>query len=163
LRFVRGDRLHHYPKTWQLLAHDPGGIERLGESLQVSPIVAQLLLNRGLGELGSARRFLDAPFNALHEPGLLPGVSEAAERLHAAISSGRSICIYGDYDVDGLTGTVILWQALQMLGARASFYVPHRLEEGYGLNPEALRQISGSGVSIMVTVDCGIGSLAEAE
>ncbi len=153
----------HHAKTWQLLAHDRGPIERLGESLQVSPIVAQLLLNRGLGELGLAKRFLDVPFNALHEPVLLPGVSEAAERLHAAISSGRSICVYGDYDVDGLTGTVILWQALQMLGAQASYYVPHRLEEGYGLNPEALGQIAASGVSIIVTVDCGIGSIAEAE
>jgi single-stranded-DNA-specific exonuclease len=155
--------LRHQPKTWQLLAHDRGWIERLGESLQVSPIVAQLLLNRGLSETGTARRFLDAPFNALHEPTLLPGVNDAVERLHAAISSGRSICIYGDYDVDGLTGTVILWQALQMLGARVTYYVPHRLEEGYGLNPEALRQIAGSGASIVVTVDCGIGSLSEAE
>jgi len=157
------DRLHRNVKTWQLLAHDRGRIERLGESLQVSPIVAQLLLNRGFEDSVVARSFLDAPFNALHEPALLPGVSEAAERLHAAISSDRSICIYGDYDVDGLTGTVILYQALQMLGGRATYYVPHRLEEGYGLNCEALRQIAGSGASMVVTVDCGIGSIAEAE
>jgi single-stranded-DNA-specific exonuclease len=106
---------------------------------------------------------LDAPFNALHEPTLLPGVTEAADRLHGAISQGRRICVYGDYDVDGLTGTVILWQALQMLGAQATYYVPHRLEEGYGLNPEALRQIAASEVSVVVTVDCGIGGIAEAE
>jgi single-stranded-DNA-specific exonuclease len=150
-------------KTWQLLAHDRGRIERLGESLQVSPIVAQLLLNRGLEDSAVARRFLDAPFNALYEPALLPGVTEAVERLHSAISSGLSICIFGDYDVDGLTGTVILYQALQMLGGKATYYVPHRLEEGYGLNCEALRQIAGSGASTVVTVDCGIGSIAEAE
>jgi single-stranded-DNA-specific exonuclease len=155
--------LLQHPKAWHLLAHDRGSIERLGKSLRVSPIVAQLLLNRGLGELGRAKRFLDAPFKALHEPALLPGVNEAAERLYTAISSGRSICVYGDYDVDGLTGTVILWQALQLLGAQATYYVPHRLEEGYGLNTEALRQIAASGVSIVVTVDCGIGSVAEAE
>jgi single-stranded-DNA-specific exonuclease len=155
--------LHRHVKTWHLLAHDRGRIDRLGESLQVSPIVAQLLLNRGLEDSAAARRFLDAPFNALHEPALLPGVSEAAERLHTVISSGRSICIYGDYDVDGLTGTVILYQALQMLGGKATYYVPHRLEEGYGLNCEALRQIAGSGASMVITVDCGIGSIAEAE
>jgi single-stranded-DNA-specific exonuclease len=155
--------LRRHVKTWQLLAHDRGLIERLGESLQVSPIVAQLLLNRGLGDSAMARRFLDTPFNALHEPSLLPGVTEAAERLHTAIGSGRSICIYGDYDVDGLTGTVILHQALQMLGGQATYYVPHRLEEGYGVNSEALRQIAGSGASVVVTVDCGIGSIAEAE
>jgi single-stranded-DNA-specific exonuclease len=138
-------------------------IEKLGDSLNISPIVAQLLLNRGMGELEAARRFLDAPFNALLDPTLLPGVAEAANRLHAAISQGRHICVYGDYDVDGLTGTVILWQTLQTLGAQTTFYVPHRLEEGYGLNREALRQIAGSGVSVVVTVDCGISGIEEAE
>ncbi len=163
LRFVPEGRLRYQPKAWHLLAHDRAPIERLGEHLRVSPIVAQLLLNRGLSETEAARRFLDSPFNALRDPGLLPGVVEAAERLHDAISQGRRICVYGDYDVDGLTGTVILWQALQLLGAQATYYVPHRLEEGYGLNPEALRQIAASGVGIVVTVDCGISSIHEAE
>ena len=155
--------MRHPPKAWHLLPHDRALIERLGEQLRVFPIVAQLLLNRGLSDGESARRFLDSPFKALHEPSLLPGVSDAAERLHAAISQGCRICIYGDYDVDGLTGTVILWQALQLLGGQATYYVPHRLEEGYGLNCEALRQIAASGVSIVVTVDCGISSIQEAE
>ena len=155
--------MRQHPKTWHLLAHDRSLIEKLGDSLSVSPIVAQLLLNRGMGELGPARRFLDSPFNALHDPTLLPGVVEAADRLHTAISQGRRVCVYGDYDVDGLTGTVILWQALQMLGAQATYYVPHRLEEGYGLNAEALRQIAASGVSVVVTVDCGISGIDEAD
>lgn len=154
--------MRHHPKTWHLLAHDRAQIEKLGTSLNVSPVVAQLLLNRGLGESESARSFLDAPFNALLEPDLLPGVAEASDRIHAAISHNRRICVYGDYDVDGLTGTVIFWQALQMLGAQATYYVPHRLEEGYGLNSEAIRQIAGSGVSVIVTVDCGIASIEEA-
>jgi single-stranded-DNA-specific exonuclease len=155
--------VRHHPKTWHLLPHERPLIEKLGDILGVTPIVAQLLLNRGLGESDSARRFLDAPYNALHEPTLLPGVTEAADRIHAAITQGRRICVYGDYDVDGLTGTVILWQALQTLGAQATYYVPHRLEEGYGLNAEAVRQIAGSGVSLVVTVDCGISGIEEAE
>jgi single-stranded-DNA-specific exonuclease len=150
-------------KVWHLLPHDPDKLEQLGKALRVPPIVAQLLLNRGVSEPEAARRFLDVPLRGLHAPELLPGVSEAADRLHAAVREGRRICIYGDYDVDGTAGTAILWQALRLLGAQADFYVPHRLEEGYGLNSEALQQIARSGASTVVTVDCGIASLEEAE
>jgi single-stranded-DNA-specific exonuclease len=155
--------LRNVPKGWHLLPHDGGAIERLGASLRLPPIVAQLLMNRGLSSPEAARRFLDAPLTDLHAPGLLPGVAEAAERLLHAARDGRRICVYGDYDVDGTTGTAILWQALHLVGAAADFYVPHRLEEGYGLNSLALRQIASTGVSVVVTVDCGIGALAEAE
>ncbi len=150
-------------KTWHLLPHDRSAIESLGKVLRVSPIVAQLLLNRGVTEPEAARRFLTAPLRDLHPPELLPGVSEAADHLLKAARLGQRICVYGDYDVDGATGTAILWQVLRMLGAAADFYVPHRLEEGYGLNSEALRQIAQTGAAVVVTVDCGIGSLAEAD
>jgi single-stranded-DNA-specific exonuclease len=126
-------------------------------------LVAQLLLNRGLNDPADARRFLDAPLNGLHAPDLLPGVSAAADRLLAAISAGKRICVYGDYDVDGVTGAAILLQGLRLLGARVDLYVPHRLEEGYGLNRDALRQLADNGNNVVVTVDCGIASLAEAE
>jgi single-stranded-DNA-specific exonuclease len=156
--------LHNTAKTWHLLPHDARAIERLGAALQVSPIVAQLLLNRGLPDPDAARRFLNAPLNCLHDPALLPGVSEAAERLHAAVQQGRRVCVYGDYDVDGVTGTAVLVQALRLIGAeQVDCYVPNRLEEGYGLNDEALAQIARSGTAVVVTVDCGIASLAEAE
>jgi single-stranded-DNA-specific exonuclease len=151
-------------KTWHLLPHDPVAIDRLASALRLSPIVAQLLLNRGLTEAESARRFLDAPLTGLHPPQLLPGVAEAADRLLAAVRAGRRVCVYGDYDVDGITGTAILWQCLRRLGAPVvDFYVPHRLEEGYGLNADALRQIAQAGASVVVTVDCGIASVAEAD
>jgi single-stranded-DNA-specific exonuclease len=138
-------------------------MQRLGSALRVSPVVAQLLLNRGIDDVADAQRFLIAPLTGLHKPELLPGVSAAADRLLKATSDGKRICVYGDYDVDGTAGTAILWQALHLLGAQADFYVPHRLEEGYGLNGDALRQIAQSGAQVVVTVDCGIGSLAEAE
>ncbi len=150
-------------KTWHLLPHDQGSVERLAASLRVSPIVAQLLLNRRLHEPDQARRFLDAPLNGLHPPDLLPGVSAAADRLLAAARAGKRVCVYGDYDVDGTSGTAILLQALRLLDAQVDIYVPHRLEEGYGLNAEALRQIAAAGTSVVVTVDCGIASVAEAE
>ena len=150
-------------KTWQLLPHDRSAIERLAAALRLSPIVAQLLLNRNLSEPAAAQRFLQAPLTALHAPETLPGVPEAVNRLHAAVQQGRRICVYGDYDADGLTGTAVLWLALRLMGAAADFYVPHRLEEGYGLNMDALRNIAQTGATVVVTVDCGIASCEEAE
>jgi single-stranded-DNA-specific exonuclease len=155
--------LHTLAKTWHLLPHDPATIQRLARLLGRSPVVAQLLLNRGLTEAGPATRFLDAPLTGLHPPQLLPGVAAAAERLLDAVRRQARICVYGDYDVDGTTGTALLVQALQLVGATAvDFYVPHRLEEGYGLNADALRQIAQTGATVVVTVDCGIASVAEA-
>jgi single-stranded-DNA-specific exonuclease len=150
-------------KSWHLLPHDRGAIESLSRALSVSPVVAQLLLNRQIQTPELARRFLTAPLSGLYEPELLPGVADAADRLHAAARQGRRICVYGDYDVDGVTGTAILLSVLRLLGAAVVFHVPHRLEEGYGLNCEALRRIAEEGASLVVTVDCGIASVAEAE
>jgi single-stranded-DNA-specific exonuclease len=159
----RGSRLHTISKIWHLRPHDAAAIEQLAQVLQVSPIVAQLLQNRGIDNPGAAHRFLTMPYKGLHEPCLLAGVPEAADRLHAATQARKKICVYGDYDVDGLTGTAILLQALEYSGADVQFYVPHRLDEGYGLNLEALAGLARSGVSTVVTVDCGIASLQEAE
>ena len=150
-------------KTWRLLPHDRAGVERLAADLQLGPIVAQLLLNRGLADAAEARRFLESPLSGLHSPDLLPGIPQAADRILAAAQAGRRICVYGDYDVDGVTGTAILLGILRLIGAAAEVYVPNRLEEGYGLNADALRQIAESGASMVVTVDCGIASLEEAE
>jgi single-stranded-DNA-specific exonuclease len=150
-------------KAWRLLAHDRAAIAHLAEALHVAPIVAQILLNRGLGEPSAAKHFLDAPLMDLHPPDLLPGAVAAAERLFQAVGQKRRICVFGDYDVDGITGTAILWKALRMLDATVEYYLPHRLDEGYGLNSKALRQIAQSGASLVITVDCGIAALAEAE
>jgi single-stranded-DNA-specific exonuclease len=150
-------------KTWRLLPHDRSAVERLAGALRLSPIVAQLLLNRGVTTAPEARRFLDAPLSGLHAPELLPGVTAAAERIFEAVRQGKRVCVYGDYDVDGVTGTAILRQGLALLNAQSDLYVPNRLEEGYGLNREALRQIAATGAQMVVTVDCGIASVAEAE
>ncbi len=150
-------------KSWHLLPHDQLAVTRLAASLGCSPLVAQLLINRGIAAPEQARRFLDSPLTGLHPPELLPGVSQAVERILLAVRAGKRICVYGDYDVDGVSGTAILLQGLRLLRAQAEMYVPHRLEEGYGLNCEALRQIARNGASLVITVDCGIASIAEAE
>jgi single-stranded-DNA-specific exonuclease len=150
-------------KTWRLLPHDEAAVGRLASQLQLAPVVAQLLLNRGITEPDQARRFLDAPLSGLHPPEMLPGVAQAADRILTAVRAGRRIHVYGDYDVDGVTGTAILLTGLRLMGAQAEPYVPHRLGEGYGLNCEALRKLAEMGGSLVVTVDCGIASVAEAE
>jgi single-stranded-DNA-specific exonuclease len=150
-------------KTWRLLPHDRVAVECLAASLRLSPVVAQLLLNRGVSGPDDARRFLGVPLSGLHPPELLPNVNEAVDRITAAIQAGKRICVYGDYDVDGVSGTAILLQCLRLLGAQVDFYVPHRLEEGYGLNRDALRQLAADGKSLIITVDCGIASVREAE
>lgn len=149
-------------KQWHLLPHNSLEVNRLASTLRVSPLVAQLLLNRNLPSPEAASRFLESPLNGLHPPESLPGVARAAERILDAVREGRRICVYGDYDVDGVTGSAILIQGLRLLGAEVDLYVPHRLEEGYGLNQEALRQIAKGGASLVVTVDCGIASIEEA-
>ncbi len=150
-------------RLWRLMPHKRDAADQLARPLRLSPLVAQLLLNRGMSATDDARRFLDAPLSGLHSPDLLPGVSEAADRLLAAIAANRRICVYGDYDVDGVTGSAVLIQGLELLGSHADLYMPHRLEEGYGLNREALKQIADNGASVVVTVDCGIASINEAE
>ncbi|WP_063607887.1 single-stranded-DNA-specific exonuclease RecJ [Zavarzinella formosa] len=150
-------------KLWRLLPHDRTAIEHLARQLGVSPIIAQLLLNRDIGKPEAAKRFLEASLAGMHPPASLPGVPEAVERLYRAVEQKKKICVYGDYDVDGTTGTAILVGLFQQLGSPVEFYVPHRLEEGYGVNSEALTQLAESGVKVVVTVDCGIASLAEAD
>ena len=149
-------------KRWKVLPADPDGQQALAAALRVSPVVAQLLINRGLRDAPSARSFLRPELGQLHAPELLPGIAEATDRIHAAVARGDTIFIYGDYDVDGITGVSVLYDCLRLAGAKVEYYVPHRLEEGYGLNVSALEWIAEQGGRLVVTVDCGIGSLEEA-
>jgi single-stranded-DNA-specific exonuclease len=149
-------------KRWRFQLHDAERVSRLEQLACVPPIVAQLLLARGVYEAEAARTFLDAKLTGLRDPGLLPGATDAAERIHAAVQTRRKIVVYGDYDCDGMTATAILLTCLKLLGADASYYVPNRLEEGYGLNCDALRSLAERGASLVVSVDCGIASIEEA-
>lgn len=150
-------------KQWHLLPADTTATNRLAGTARVSSVVAQLLLNRGVRDAAAARRFLDSPLGALHPPLTLPGIKEAAERVARAVAAKRRICVYGDYDVDGVTGTSILLRVLSKLGADVQSYVPLRLSEGYGLNSERLHELYRNGVQLVISVDCGIASLAEAQ
>ena len=149
-------------KQWRLLPHDPAAIDRLARAARVPAIVSQVLLNRGITDANQAQVFLQSPLTGMHPPEKLPGASEAADRIWQAVQAKKRICIYVDYDADGITGTSILLQVLTRLGAVVDYYLPNRLEEGYGLNVQALGELAAAGTDVVVTVDCGIASLEEA-
>lgn len=150
-------------KVWRIFPHDAERIALLQRAIGVPAVVAQLLISRGNTDAQSARTFLDPRLSALRPPEELPGCTVAAERLHEAIRSHRPIVVFGDYDVDGMTATAVLARCLRMLGGQVRTYVPHRIDEGYGLSIDAIRALGDQGASLIVTVDCGINSLAEAE
>ncbi len=150
-------------RNWRFAPYDEAAVRQLCGAAGVSPLAAQVLFARGHDTPAAVRGFLDAKLTDLHPPESLPGVPEATERILRAISDKRRITIYGDYDVDGVTATSLLWHCLQLAGADVHYYVPHRLEEGYGLNCEALKTIHEDAPgSLVVTVDCGIASVTEA-
>jgi single-stranded-DNA-specific exonuclease len=133
----------------------------LAAGLGVHPIVAGILGQRGYDTVEAGRAFLKPDLSQLHPPEALPGLTDAAERLVAAARDHEPIVIYGDYDVDGITAAAILWKALRLADANVRIYVPHRIEEGYGLNCEAVEHLAGEGAKVLVTVDCGISGQAE--
>jgi len=135
----------------------------LAQSLKVSPLVAQVLLNRGITEAREGSVFLQPKLTELIRPGRMPGIEPAVARLREAVERKEKITVYGDYDVDGITGVSILWELLTLLGAQVDYYIPHRIEEGYGLNADAVRSLAGSGTQLLVTVDCGIGGFEAAD
>jgi len=137
---------------------------RLADEATAPPLIARLLVQRGIVAAEDAETFLRPKLAQLHDPALLPGASEAAERIAKAVADRQPIVIYGDYDVDGVTAASILWHMLTHLHAEdVSIYVPHRIDEGYGLNREALRTLKGQhGNPLVISVDCGITAMDEA-
>jgi len=152
----------HQTKRWNIAGADPLAAQDLASRLRASSIVAQVLLNRGLREAQECQDFLRPSLKYLHDPAGIPGLTQAAERVARAIRDRQKIVIYGDYDVDGITATAILWHAIRQLGGVVDFYVPHRLEEGYGLNAEAIAQICKDGAGLIISVDCGITAVEPA-
>lgn len=126
------------------------------------PILAQILFNRGLGTDADARAFLRAQPNFDNDPFQMTGMRPAVDRIQYALQHNEPIAIYGDYDVDGVTATALMVEAMQKLGANVRGYIPNRFEEGYGLNKEALDSLKADGVKLVITVDCGIRSPDEA-
>ncbi|HEY3037799.1 MAG TPA: single-stranded-DNA-specific exonuclease RecJ [Pyrinomonadaceae bacterium] len=143
-------------KRWIVRGQDTQHVASLARVLAVSPTVAALLILRGCSDEQSARSFLKPSYDQLHDPYLMLGMSEAVPRLLKAIANGEPILVYGDYDVDGTTGTAVLLRALNLLGARTGYHVPHRFTEGYGIQQAALQKAVSEGYKLAISVDCGI-------
>src|SRR6266540_4340535 len=144
---------------WQVKPRAPAAAL---EGLRVdSPLLAQLLLNRGLADATEAARFLDAEGEALGNPFAMADMHEALERIAAAIRAGEPIVVYGDYDVDGLSGATLLKQALKAAGAQVEVFIPHRERDGYGLSSAVLESLAAGSTRLVISVDCGVSAAAE--
>lgn len=135
----------------------------LAAMLSISPITASVLLARGVATREQAQQWLSPCQAERHDPFLLPGMEQAIDRLHQAVVKKEPICFYGDYDVDGMAATSLYLLVFRHLGAKVSWYIPHRLKEGYGLNEQAIYRIAQEGVRLLVTSDCGTTAHREVE
>jgi single-stranded-DNA-specific exonuclease len=144
------------PRQWRVRAHDAARAAKLSAALGLSQTVAGLLAARGIIDPAEAARLLHPSYDQLHDPALMLGMTDAAARCLRAVDAGEKILVYGDYDVDGTTGTVVLRRVLQILGAQTSFHVPHRFTEGYGIRQDVLERARAEGFSLVISVDCGI-------
>jgi single-stranded-DNA-specific exonuclease len=141
---------------WEMEPCDEPATASLAAALNIDPAVARLLCQRGFSDPERAGRFLHPSLEHLHDPMLLAGMSVAIERIAAAIARKERIGIHGDYDVDGITSTVMLRRALEMLGGEVVHFIPERLKDGYGLQPAAIERLHADGVALVISVDCGI-------
>lgn len=150
-----------FDKVYSLYREDYSEVDTLCKELNISPLMAKVLINRGFCKVQEARNFLNTDLDSLIDPFLLKDMEQAVARIIKAIESDEKICIYGDYDADGVTSTSVLLLFLEKIGANCIYYLPNRLEEGYGLNKNAVDKISDLGVSLVITVDCGITNIEE--
>src|SRR5713101_1580402 len=141
---------------WDLQPSDEAATTTLAAAIGIAPVVANLLCQRGLSDPELAGRFLNPALDHLHDPMLLADMSVAVDRIMSAIARKERIAVHGDYDVDGVTSTVILRRALELLGADVTHFIPERLRDGYGLQPAALDRLHEDGVALVISVDCGI-------
>ncbi len=149
-------------KRWNFLKN-PQEAQKLSEALHIPPVVASILANRSITDPDTAKQFLTKGKSGIHHPFLLKDAQTAAQRIKTAIDNKERVVIYGDYDVDGITSTAIVYKFLKSLGMDVSYYIPNRVDEGYGINILALQKLKKDGNTLMITVDCGITAVGEVE
>ena len=147
-------------KRWLIKKPNPQLQVKLSNALNIHPVVAQLLINRNVTDAEEAQSFLNCTLSRLHDPFLLKDMDRAVERLRRAKQRGELVLIYGDYDLDGVTASALLRRLCGRLQIPAVNYIPHRLDEGYGLNENVVEYAQAQGVGLVVTVDCGINAFA---
>ncbi|MBQ7705241.1 MAG: single-stranded-DNA-specific exonuclease RecJ [Selenomonadaceae bacterium] len=148
-------------KTWQIKAEDAAQVKKLAAAVGISELTAKILIHRGITNAAEAEKFLNAETaQEFYNPLLMSGMEDAVDRIIIAIEGEEKICIYGDYDVDGMSGVAFLTHALRNYGANVEYYIPDR-SEGYGINVKALEKIIAGGASLLISVDCGISNAKE--
>ena len=150
-------------KKWECYQTDEKKVEKICKEFNLSKLVATILVNKGLEEKDEIEKFLNPTRNDFYDPYLMPDMDIAVNRILKAIANDEKIIIYGDYDVDGITSITVLKKFLLERGANVGEYIPNRLDEGYGLNKEAIKQIIDENYTLMITVDCGISGIEEIE
>ncbi len=145
---------------WALLENDEGAVSRLARDSGIDPIIARLLLNRGLRDPEDVRRYMSPSLADLHDPSLLPDYEVGVNRIAAAVCSGELISIHGDYDADGVSSTALLARTLRALKANCEFSVPHRANDGYDIKPQAVERAAKRGAKVIITCDCGVTAFA---
>lgn len=148
-------------RNWQIYPTNPELQNKLVAELKTTSAIAQILINRGVKTTKDAKKFLNKDISLLHDPFLMENMDKAVHRILKAIKGKENITIYGDYDTDGICATALLYLVLQELGAKCNYYLPNRMEEGYGLNNDAIDKCRGHGTTLLITVDCGISSFDE--
>ena len=162
MNLLRGERMLKSKTRWIVQTSNHEKMSELVEKLKISPLVASLLVNRGLDDPAKARAFLFNENKEFHDPFLLKDMDKAVKRVQQAIANDELILIFGDYDCDGVTSTTIMMKTLQELGANVQFYIPNRFTEGYGPNEGAFKFAHDIGVKLIITVDTGIAALQPA-
>ena len=150
-------------RQWQINPHDAELIEQLESTARVSPIIAQLLASRGIVKPEAIHKFLTSSMGDLHDPELLPNIDAAAQVIFDFAKAKKKIFIFGDYDCDGMSGTAILVKGLKLLQAEVSYFIPNRLEDGYGLSTNAIQDLAKRDCELIVTVDCGVANIEEVD
>src|SRR5436190_4605576 len=149
-----------YEGTWTIRPCPHRQSSALARELGVNEITASVLVRRGYGNPAEAKAFL-AGEQPLHDPFLLGDMAAAVERIRAAVAAGRRICVHGDYDVDGISATVLAIRILRELGADVEWHLPSRFDEGYGVSSATLDRLADEGCGLVLTVDCGITAVEE--
>ncbi len=150
------------PKRWILKEADDATAARLSRDLGLPPLLARILVQRGFADADAARRFLSSSLSAdLPPPHLLAGMDDAVRRICRALRDGERVCVWGDYDVDGTTGAAVLVSFLREIGREPMFYIPHRVDEGYGMSRQGIEHLHSRDVTLIITVDCGISNADE--
>ncbi|MGN1271039.1 MAG: DHH family phosphoesterase [Clostridia bacterium] len=148
-------------KKWEFYEENDEKIIDIAKKHNISELLTKILVNRGITEDKKIDTFLNPTRNDFYDPYLMPDMEKAVERIIKAINSQEKVMIYGDYDVDGITSITVLKKFLEERGLQTGHYIPNRLEEGYGLNENAIRLIAEQKYTLMITVDCGISGIEE--